>query len=359
MDKLTILTTSPSIDIKNNVSGIANMTRLWIVNNNKVNYILFTAGKKDKTNHNMSWLFSQISILWKFFRKIRENKNIDIIHVNMPLERLAILRDFCFVFISSLFGKPIIVHLRGGNYNLRENTPKYLRFLIKSSFKRAKKIIVLGEKELAFYLREYGLEVSKICVLSNSVEISETLTKKKRTNCLNILYLGRLDKNKGLKEIILSLSSLKINFKLQIAGDGNDKDWFLEQCEHFLKDKYLYLKVVHGDNKTNLLKNSDIFILPSYFEGLPNALLESMSFGIVPIVTPVGSIPNIVIHENNGIIVPVKNTINISDNIIRIYEDEKYYNRLSMNAFKTIKNNYSLKNYLATLNVIYHDLLIN
>ena len=263
----------------------------------------------------------------------------------MPLEKLAIIREFCFILIASLFKKIIIVHLRGGKYNLKKNIPKYLRFLTKLSFKKAHKIIVLGEKELAFFSYEYCIDVSKILVLPNSVKINKlnkSMIKYDKDNSLNILFFGRLDKNKGLKEIIQSLSNLKINFMLKIAGDGFDKNWFLNQCESELKNKYEYLDVVSGDIKNKLLINSDVFILPSYYEGLPNALLEAMSYGIVPIVTPVGSIPDIITNNSNGIIVPVKNSISIGASLKRLYDDKIFYDKLSTNAFRTIKNNYCL-----------------
>ena len=54
---------------------------------------------------------------------------------------------------------------------------------------------------------------------------------------------------------------------------------FLEQCQIFLPNNYNFKDVVHGAKKAKLYQDPDLFLLPSYFEGLPNALIESMSYG--------------------------------------------------------------------------------
>ena len=66
---------------------------------------------------------------------------------------------------------------------------------------------------------------------------------------------------------------------------------------------------------------SDVLILPSYFEGLPSALLEVMSYGQVPVVTPVSSIQDVILNKKKGIIIPIKNSTRIIDELNKIYND--------------------------------------
>jgi glycosyltransferase involved in cell wall biosynthesis len=364
MNKITVLVTSPSIDGAQNVSGIANMTNLWLENNKEVNYVIFEAGKKDKTKRNFLWLLIQPLILINFFKKIFNDKNIDIVHINMPLEKLAIIRESFFLFIASIFNKPVLLHIRGGLYNHNDNIPRIFKYLINHSFSKAYKIIVLGERESLFFKRTYSISASKIVVLPNCVNmpcISQEIKLHSKLDCnmpLNILFLGRLDRNKGLEEIIKSLASLpsQINFILNIAGDGPDKDWFLEECKSKLPNQFLYCGVVSGMAKTNLYNTSHIFLLPSYYEGLPNALLEAMSYGLIPIVTAVGSIPDVISNDENGIIIPLKNHQSIRDSIIKLDKDSLLFENLSKNAQKTIRDHYSLDRHLISMNQLYEEL---
>lgn len=359
MNKINVLITSPSININDNVSGISILTNISIKYNNFVNYYLFKAGRKDKTKLNVLWLLYQPIVLLKFLLKLTTNK-IDIVHISMPLERLAIVREFCFIFIANIFKKSIIVHIQGGEYNLVKNVPTLIKHLIEYSFNKASKIIVLGDKELSFLIEEYSISKSKVVIIPNSVKIPSEYKKMDFTKNkqFNILFLGRLDKNKGLMEIVKSLNLLpEINFMFKIAGEGPDKEWFLNACETHIPNRYKYIGVISGSEKGKLLSNCHVFLLPSYYEGLPNALLEAMSYGLVAIVTNVGSIPNVISNNINGIIIPLKDHIKICEALKQLYKDPKFYNKISKKAYQTIYNNYSLDNYLISINKLYKEII--
>lgn len=357
---LNILTTSPSISLDDNVSGIANLTRLLVENNKEVQYILFEAGKKDKTSYGIFWFLKQPLLLLNFIRTLFFNK-INVVHINMPLEKLALIRDLCFLLISTLFFKPTVIHIRGGMYNLKVDVPFFIRILIGISLKLPSKIILLGEKERDFFINNYKVKEEKLVVLPNCVKVPDSNIEREfsQNSKIKLLYLGRLDKNKGLKEIIVSLKTAKENldFCLNIAGDGPDKDWFLKQCNDNFGNLFKYYGVVSGYEKKRLLENSNVFLLPSYFEGLPNALLEGMSYGLIPVVTAVGSIPNVVTDNFNGIIIPVNDAYSLKKAIININSDPIKYQHISNQAYLTIKNNYSLEKYLDSINSVYRSLV--
>jgi len=350
---MKILITSPSIDPTQNVGGIANLTKLTIENNKEVDYDLFVAGRKDSDNRGIVWFFNQFLILIRFYKQIKSNKYNNI-HINMPQEKMAIIRDFAFAFLCTLTKKKYIIHIRGGSYSKKYNIPKFYKFFIHKTLKNSTLVITLGEKEKEFINSFYSINKNKIHVLPNCVLIPKEIKKTINDN-INICFLGRLDKNKGLIEIIDSLSSIKENFIFKVAGDGPERDWFLNICEERLKNKYTYLGVVSGKNKEKLLINSHIFLLPSYFEGLPNSLLEAMSYSNACIVTPVGSIPELIKHNENGLFVDVKNSKQISDSILRLVREEGLYDTITNNAYKTIAQKYSLDNYIVKLNNIYNN----
>ena len=95
--------------------------------------------------------------------------------------------------------------------------------------------------------------------------------------------------------------------------------------------------------------------MPTYFEGLPMSLLECMSYGIVPVITPVGSIPEVVVDGNNGMFIKVKDTDSIVEAIRKINSDRNLLNRLSVNARNTIFSKFSTLQYISQLNHIYQE----
>ena len=95
--------------------------------------------------------------------------------------------------------------------------------------------------------------------------------------------------------------------------------------------------------------------MPTYFEGLPMSLLECMSYGIVPVITPVGSIPEVVVDGSNGLFIKVKDTDSIVEAIRKINSDRNLLNRLSVNARNTIFSKFSTQQYISQLNRIYQE----
>lgn len=358
MEKIKVLTTSPSIDINDIVSGIANLTRIWVNNNKQVEYIVFEAGKVSKKNKNIQWLLKQLVIPFQFLGSIVKNKP-KIVHINMPLAPIAILRDFVFVLIGYLTNQKIVLHFRGGGFNLCNNIPLLYLLLIKLSIKMANIAIVLGQQEYNFWIKQYNIPAFKLKVIANCVESINSITHNKIDNSfLNILYLSRIAKNKGLIDIVNGLEKLqKKSYKLFVAGEGPELDWFKSICNQKINGNVEFCGVVFGKEKEYLLSHCNVFILPSYVEGLPNSLLEAMSFSLIPIVTPVGSIPNVVQHKKNGLVVDVRKPDDITDALNSLLINNSLFKTLSENALKTIENDYSLEKHLFKINDIYKSLI--
>jgi len=362
MVTLKILITSPSIDTSFNVSGIANLTRLLITNNNSVVYNHFIVGKKDSQKRNIFWFLSQFLFVIDFIKLLFTERDIKVNHINVPMSTLAIYINFILIVISKMFRKKIIVHFRGGSLSLNEDVNIFQKQIIGKIICMSNRIIVLGEEEKKFLNKFYKVENNKIVALPNAVEIPKLDIKEKHSlikdDQLNIIYIGRLDKDKGLEEIVKSLRNIdnKINFQFQIAGAGPDLEWFISRCNEEIENKFTYVGVLDHLQKKSFYKKSNIFLLPSYFEGLPNSLLEAMSYGVVPIVTPVGSIPEVVCDGENGFLVPVSDYKSISDIITKLYNDRRLLDMVGNSACTSIMNKYSLQKYILNLNKIYSSL---
>lgn len=366
MKKPSIIITSPSIDTSKNVSGISTVTHLLLVKNKCVNYLHFIVGKEDNQRRNIRWLLSQIILIFNFSKKLYVLKKIHIIHINIPLSALSIYINLILIIISKIFNKIIVVNLHGGALSLKKDISKIQKLIIEMCLKLADKVIVLGKKESAF-IYEFYLNSKKdnITILPNSVDVPKFIHKNNIQNGrektpLRIIFIGRIDNDKGLEEILLAFKSIKnrVSYHFYIAGTGHDQKTFLSKCIIALGDKFSYLGVLNSVEKVSFFHNADIFILPSYFEGLPNALLETMAYGIVPIVTPVGSIPEVVVDGKNGFIVPLNDYDSIAEKITLLHNDRILLKHMGIASYKTILNSYSIDEYIAKLNTIYSSLLI-
>ena len=185
-----------------------------------------------------------------------------------------------------------------------------------------------------------------------------TFQREENNDKLRLLYLGRIEKNKGIDYILDALKVLDnqgIDFIFRMAGKENVEGEYIGRFKEVFKDKFEYCGVVSGKCKDDLLKDSDVFVMPSFYEGLPMALLECMSFGVVPVVTDVGSIGEYVKDGENGKIVMIKDTDTIVNAISLMHKDRKLLTKLSENARNTIFTRLDPKEYVKSLNMIYQN----
>ena len=107
-----------------------------------------------------------------------------------------------------------------------------------------------------------------------------------------------------------------------MAGDGNEYSSAREWCiRRNLQDRVLFPGYVGGVDKAQLFVDSDIFVLPSYSEGCPNALLEAMAAGLPVVVTPVGGIPDIVQEGINGLITTTRSADSVELALAKLIAD--------------------------------------
>ena len=153
-------------------------------------------------------------------------------------------------------------------------------------------------------------------------------------------------------------------FRLYLAGKEQTEDEYLPEFDRQLGGMLHYAGVISGAKKDEFLRSLDVLVMPTYFEGLPVSLLECMAYGVVPVITPVGSIPDVVDSWDesrksnaNGIFIKVKDEDTIVQAVTKLHEDRELLAHLSKNAIQTILNNFSTEKYVKNLNDIYASLL--
>ena len=154
-------------------------------------------------------------------------------------------------------------------------------------------------------MANYGVAESKTALINNPITFNAKPKTETRdpNKALQIITVGRLSKEKGHERIIEVLSNLDFPFHYFMIGDGNEK----ENIVKLIRDKGIENQVTQIDYTKNVedyLRKSDIFLLGSYSEGFPNALIESCVVGtpVIAFKAP-GGINEIIETGKNGFIV--------------------------------------------------------
>lgn len=353
---MQIIITAPSLNPSHNVSGISSVTQFIIKNNQSVDYIHFELGKKDNERGGIYRIKAILGSLYAWNKALNNNSEA-IIHYNFPLSRPSILRDPIFIMIARWKKRPMVIHLHGGNFLTAPHIPRYLNRILKKVFSLSLPFIVLSDLEKELVHNRYNCK--NIQVLPNCVELRDALSFHKTSyniSTLTIGYLGRIAETKGMGVLLEACNKMReqgIPFVLKIAGKEEIENQYLPLFAKTLKEQFIYEGVVSGENKNNFLKNLDVFVLPSYFEGLPMSLLECMSYGVVPLTTQVGSIGEVIKEYSNGIFIKVQSAQSIIEKFKELNSNRALLKSLSENAKETIFKEFNPKEYIGKLNSIY------
>lgn len=355
-NRIKILITAPSLETHQNVSGISSVVA-QIIEHSRNEFYHFTAGRQDSEKIGFRWIFKQIFIAPRFFRQIRR-ENIEIVHINTALAPLSIVRDAILTRAAKFANCPVLLQLHGGKFFTQGFSKFLLKRLTEKMLRCANVILVLSETEKNFIEKHWqNLEVR---VLENAVSIEDFEITKRKSDEKTIIFLGRLHEDKGLREIIETcriLKEEKFNFRFKCFGTGDAKDFFVAEMNEILGEKFFYGGVISGTKKQKELAASDVFLLPSRYEGLPVALLEAMANFCVPIVSNVGSIGAVIEDNVNGLLIEPQNVPQIVEKIKLILSNNIDFERLQKNARKTVEEKFNLKDYIEKLDKIYRKIL--
>ena len=163
------------------------------------------------------------------------------------------------------------------------------------------------------YKRYLGLSSSTFSIADSRYNISDILNtndlKDKSYTKLKLLYVGRLAPGKGLEFLIKCLSKINhFEFTLTVVGDGTIKEDLIQLVKNLnLTNKIKFKGYIHfSKNLLNEYSSHDIFIMPSFSEGLPQVVFEAMSRGIIVVASNVGGIPDQIEIRKNELTVAEK-----------------------------------------------------
>jgi glycosyltransferase involved in cell wall biosynthesis len=125
-------------------------------------------------------------------------------------------------------------------------------------------------------------------------------------------------------------------------GDGEDRH-FLEQLarQKEIDDSVIFAGFVDQATIAKTLRASDIFVLPSFAEGIPVALMEAMAMGVPVIATYVGGVIELVVDQRTGLMVSPSDSVGLASAIARYIDDEAFRQTIAKNAREKIESEFN------------------
>ncbi len=249
-------------------------------------------------------VFSQAvgGLLWKLL-----SQKVDVVYIHMS-QGGSTVRKSILVLIAALFQKPIVMHTHGSQFHqFYANLPSVAQRLLSWIFRRCARFIVLSDSWKVFYTKTVGLNPTSVVVLSNPVKLPPHVPPRSASKQVTFLFLGRIGSRKGAFDLIRAYASMPADLRDQahliVAGDG-EVDAARQLVDSLgLTDAISLPGWVGVEQRDQLLASADVFVLPSYNEGLPMSVLEAMGWGLPVITTPVGGIPELITPKQNGLLV--------------------------------------------------------
>ncbi len=297
--------------------------------------------------------------LTRFIRKLL-SRETDLIHIHMS-ERGSVARTLLLVLIAFAFRCPVLIHTHGAEFApFFCKLPQWLQKLMSFIFRRCSGFIVLSESWKEFYCYQMKLNTLKVFTLPNAVALPPHVPDREQLRASKLVFCGRVGQRKGAFDLIQAFSllpnHLKNSTELILAGDGD-----LEQAQEMttkleLSSSVRFLGWIGSKQRDQILKEADIFVLPSYNEGLPMAILEAMAWGLPIITTPVGGIPEVVIQGQNGLLIEPGNVSQLSKSIQYLMQDITLRQSMGKFSRETVKS-FDINSYSKKLTSIYNNVL--
>ena len=349
-EKIRVLMVGPDRSVHGGISGIVN------------NY--YEAGLDKKidlcyigTMVEGSRLRKLLKAAEAYFLFLTKLHAYEIVHVNVASDS-SYYRKSLFIKAAKRARKKIVIHQHGGDFE-----GFYTKELSKKGRAKVRKVLDMGDAFLVLapaWKDFFGelTEKDRIIVFPNSIEIP-ALTEK-NYGAHKILFLGRLCKEKGIGELLHVMPKLKEKYPdIHLYLGGIWEEQGLKKQADELADCVTFLSWVTGEEKKKYLKECDVFVLPSYFEGQPVSILEAMAYSCAIAASDVGGIPHMIIEGKTGILVTPKDEKSLEEGLIRILSDEAFARELGENARSKVTGEFSIDSNIEQLLAIYQSLLQN
>lgn len=345
---LTVLMAGPHLDVMGGVSAVEKLLISSLPPHIRVTHVatMVDGGRTRK--------------LWTFVRALRRwvaelRRRPTLVHIHFSV-RASSIRKELLARIALACGARVIMHAHAGEYRAYwAHLSDAARTRSLSVFRRARALIVLGEGWRDFFT-SIGVPANRIIVLPNPVRLPRRAAQRPSSDVVTCVYLGLIAQKKGAFDLVRAVAllpaSCRTRLRVVMAGNGE-----LERLRALVQELGTAATIevrswLSTAERDALLAEAQVFALPSYNEGLPMSLLEAMAFGVAPVTTPVGAIPEVLRHESNGLFVAPGDIAALASALRRMIEDSTARERFA-HAARAAVEPLSVERYIERLQSLY------
>jgi glycosyltransferase involved in cell wall biosynthesis len=256
-----------------------------------------------------------------------------VCHVNLASFG-STLRKLILTALATRLGHATVIHLHGAMFqDYYRGVGAFKRAQIGHMFRDAAQVIVLGSVWRGFVEKTFDLPDARILVLPNAG--ASRPPRAPEAVRPEILFLGRLGERKGVPVLISALGRLAesgLDWRAVIAGDGDAAPYRAEVERRGLSARVTFPGWLGAAESQAHLSRAALLVLPSEAEGLPMAVVEAFAWGVPVVATPVGSIPDILHDDVEGLLVPVGDAEALACALQRLIADPDLRRQLGANA---------------------------
>jgi teichuronic acid biosynthesis glycosyltransferase TuaC len=305
--------------------------------------------------------------LFNLCKKLITDKNIEmILGYNMIPEGIAA------VGLAKMFKLPVGFWAIGSDVN---NFAKYNRinyFFVRKCIKESN-IILTESKDLENKIKQLSTKTPNVKTFYKGIDVSNFQYLPSKNALLKRLYLnpekgyilfvGRLIHDKGIYELAETFNIIARRYPdidLILIGEEIEKEKIVNKFRNYGQlDRVHFKGIIPYKEVAYYMGISEILVLPTWAEGLPNVVMEAMAIGLPVVATDVGGIPEVLKNGMTGLSVPVKNVEKLTEAVIKMIEDKDLRENCIKNAKKLMHDKFNVKTNVLQLYSLLQEVINN
>ena len=267
---------------------------------------------------------------------------------------LAIIRDILLLRTAKKCGVPTVYHIRYGKTPEMAQRDSFLWKLFKMAMCLAGSVIAI-DKATYDAIRQYAPQVN-VSLVPNPVN-TEKLPYQCKKMRNQVVFLGWVVPTKGVGELIEAWNTVGAeypDYELLVIGQAKP-DYYHEMEKSVKVSNICFAGELEHNKAMEAVAQSQVFILPSYSEGFPNAVVEAMALKKAVIGTSVGAIPEM-LGDGCGIIIEPKNVEQIVTALRTVLDNPELRDKLAQNAWNKVQTQYKIETVYAKYREIWNQI---
>ena len=329
--------------------------------NNNVSYFFY--GNQEPIKESLPGFIKRFFYDYVTFYRLLKKEKFDVVHINTSLNLKSFFRDSIFTLISTSLKFKTIVFWHGWRWDFEQKYGRKVRPFFRATFGKADAMICLAG-EFVECLKGYGynrpIHLESTLVEEQILAHEPIVPLASKNENTVILFLSRVEKEKGIYETIESFKNIQKSFpftNLKIAGIGSE----LDNVKKFVANKKIdnidFLGWVDGAEKLKVLSEADIFVLASYSEGMPICILEAMATGLPVVTTNIGGLKDFFEDAHMGYEVGIKDAGDLQLKLEKLIDNTQLRTKIGNSNVSYVRKYFSPKTVCDRLESIYESVI--